>query len=73
MMSEPTITPVTVPRNTVAFALPALHKPPGAGSDKEIEDPTQTDAGPAIVPASGRGLTVITELVATEPQLVVTV
>ena len=49
-----------------------LHVPPGISLLKLIEEDTQTEAGPVIVPADGDGLTVIPDELLAVPQTVVT-
>jgi hypothetical protein len=49
--TKPAATPVTMPPDTVAFVLLALHTPPGVPSVSVIEAPSHTLVDPEIVPA----------------------
>ena len=66
--------PVTMPSDdTVAFVLLVLQIPPGTVLVKVIEELTDIDEGPEILPATGVAVTV-TDRVATDvPQLFVAV
>jgi hypothetical protein len=69
----PAVAPVTIPPETVACALLTLHAPPATPSDNVIDELTQTLEAPDIVPAFGKGLTVIVFLAIAVPQLPETV
>jgi hypothetical protein len=59
MVTLPEETPVTKPPDTVALPLLAVHVPPVKVGVRESEPPpSQTEERPAILPATGRGLTV---------------
>lgn len=73
MFTVPALMPVTMPPDTVAFVLLALHRPPVTGSVSVIVAPIHTSAGPLMAPAKGSGLMVINDVVVAVPQAVVTV
>ena len=71
----PADTPVTRPFvPTVATAvLDDAQAPPATALENGVDAPTQTDAALLIIPASGSVLTVTSIVVATGPQLLLTV
>ena len=71
-VSKPAVTPVTRPAATDALPFVALHVPPAIASVSVMFAPGHTDDKPAIVPAVGSGLIVITEVAVAVPQLLVT-
>jgi hypothetical protein len=74
MMAVPAVTPVTTPVGlTDALVLPLLHTPPETLLVRVIVLATHTLVGPLMVPGGGVGSTVTTNVVYTEPQLLVTV
>ena len=67
-------TGVTIPPAVmVAEVLPRLHTPPEEASENADDDPRQRFDGPVMVPAAGKGLTVIVAVLETEPHALVTV
>ena len=68
---KPVTTPEVLTEPTAGLAL--LHSPPPAALVSDVLAPTHTIAVPAIVPASGIGLTVATCVAAAVPQLLLTV
>jgi hypothetical protein len=68
----PAVTPVTEPPTTVAFAELLLQAPQQAAFDKTVVAPTQTLLAPEMVPAFGKGLTVIVVVATAVPQPLVT-
>ena len=74
MVTAPAATPATAPPLTVATdALLLLHEPPGADSDKVIDEPAHTLVNPDILPAYGSALTAIGFVATALPQELVTV
>lgn len=72
MVSMPTVKPVTTPPITEACVLTELHEPPPTGSDRVIDEPTQTPAGPAIVPVvSAAPIVMIADAVAVPQAFVI--
>ena len=74
IVSKPDATPVTTPDVLiVALALVALQVPPVAPSVKVTGVVEQIPPAPLILPADGKGLTVIAKPAAAEPHALVTV
>ena len=73
IMTLPAATPLTTPPLTVAVkSLLLVQVPPPVALLNVIDDPTQTDVKPVIVPATGNGLTVTICVSTVVPQLFVT-
>ena len=70
MVTVPAVTPVTNPvPDTVAFALLALHVPPGTASDNVIIVPAHTVDSPVIgaAPVAGSTVTICVALFVPQP------
>ena len=73
MVAVPTATPVTSPDGlTKADTLPLHHMPPGEASVNGVDEPTQTEEAPLMVPATGSGLTVAMVVATAVPHMLVT-
>lgn len=60
IVAVPIALPVTTPEDdTEAVAVPVDHEPPGTEDDNGDVSPKHTKAVPVIVPAAGRGFTVM--------------
>ena len=74
IVSRPAVTPVTSPVvDTVAFALLAVHTPPGVASARDIEAVLHTVDGPVIAATVGAEPIVTTTEATAIPQLLLTV
>lgn len=70
MVVVPPDMPVTTPvAETEAFELLLLQVPPATDALRDIETPTQTDAGPDMVTDAGEGFTVSVAAATVLPQL----
>ena len=72
MVSTPGNTHITTPAFTLATLTTLLHAPPVTVLDKVIVESTQTDTGPDVLLASGKGSTVTILMANTAPHIFVT-
>lgn len=73
MVTVPATTPVTEPPDTVATdVLSLLHTPPTVMSVSVMDEDSQTDDRPVIVPDTGSGFTVTVAVATAVPQELVT-